>query len=576
MLIGAGAQVDAINRSGQSPLSKIIEHYKPDSPDSVEIALYFLMNHTDKVIHSINKATQLNQCLLWILEEADYDCKEKVKIAEKFVNKGADVNTMVNSSIPIISYLLRNGGPYEALWLLKQDGICISGLDQDQIDFLVSSMFYHNDEEVSRYSDIQIWSQKLLQSGFGQNLLIAAAKQEKKETLVAILSFTNGEINLNLVDKQGYTALNYAIKQGNAEIFHELMKRNAYFNFEHAANAIFKGVSSSFDTNYLEMYKYLLSSEDFVVTLRAKIGKIKTGLLTIGKSFSPYGRLSFLDNTLSNYQDVQMINNLIDQQKLRFHSQFAEMQKLTAQLPMNQRIILYDLEHAVNVIFKEVSSSFNTNYLEIYKYLLSLEDFVSALRAKIDKIKEDLWVVGKTFSPYGRLSFLDNTLSNYQDDQMINNLIDQQKLRFHSQFTEMQTLEGQLSPNQQIILHKLSQVEKLSLLRKMQGLSRIHLNNLEKLMQMLLGRVETEKYKQVLYQLLPVQRLKLLLLPLPQQLTLIALLSKPSSKEQKTLLKFVSSFSPQNLVKFLKQKQKELNQQVRTKSEQKILINAMR
>jgi len=191
------------------------------------------------------------------------------------------------------------------------------------------------------------------------------------------------------------------------------------------------------------------------------------------------------------------------------------------------------------------------------------------LRAKIGEIKTGLLTIGKSFSPESRLGFLDNTLSNYQDDQVINNLIDQQKLRFCSQFDEMQTLKERLSPNQQIILYNLSPIQKLSLLVKMKELTPIHLNRLEQLILILAGKPESEsrKYKLILYQLLPSQRLKLLLLPLPLQLLLLVQLVKFPPAGRKKLLELVSTLSPENLVKFLEKKRRELEQAKRVEKD---------
>jgi len=332
ILINAGAQVTAVNSIGQSPFANVIQDELTSYSDCPgQIVLYLLMNHTDEIISLIKETQQLNKCLFWVLYSEE-DCKDQVKIAQKLVDKGADVNMRIDNSVPIIEYLHENGSTFQAIWLLKQESIDLSGLAESLIKGLFSHMAYYNFKGVFNFEDFKRSLQKLKESGLdlsfiqlcSQILLVNAIILDMDDLAVAIL-----ELNLvaNLSEKvEDRTVLDYAIQKGNVKIFNELITRCAVFDADRAVKHMFKKISGSFECKYLDIYKELLSSAAFVEGMGNKlVSKLQQPISEFTKE-----RMTFLQETL-NPNNKSIIDVLINKQKERFEFLYCKQQMLKKQ-----------------------------------------------------------------------------------------------------------------------------------------------------------------------------------------------------------------------------------------------------
>jgi len=462
LLIKAGASINAVNAKGQSPLAQIIDDqrtedekicYTYDSDDSddsdseidfkniddrdgIEIALYFLENHTNIVIQALTNKKELGQCLYWALAESKENSDTRVEIAQLLIDKEADVNIKDLDGGLLIAKLLKERG-YEALWLLKQDDIDLLKLTPEQRKELAFEICFFWDYSLGDSSAIKKALQKLVDSGLtlnelnenNQSLLIRSAQLNNEDVVTSILSFPN--IDLLITDKHGFTALDYAIANGNNELYSRLKAAVIEFSGEKATEVVFNKILESDNVNYLDLYEDLLIhyKDHFVALLTKKNEETAT---TVSQELKQ--RLEFFNQTL-NASGIQEVKKLIEEQRKIF----------------------------IEVVFNKILKSNDVNYLDLYEGLLiRYKDYFVALLTK--KNEETATMLSQGLKQ--RLEFFNQTL-NANDIQEVKKLIEEQRAIFNREHNRQQLLRQmrerisngaiRLHPNlQQLIIQRLT------------------------------------------------------------------------------------------------------------------------
>ncbi|PIS01764.1 MAG: hypothetical protein COT84_00625 [Chlamydiae bacterium CG10_big_fil_rev_8_21_14_0_10_35_9] len=293
LLLNAGAQINSVNANNQTPLTAIIEYQLTPAEEleegdiadyeGIEIALYFLINHSENVIPTLNPR-EASQSLIWVLSEDDGDLNRRILIADRLIARGADVNMLDIEQEPLITKIL-DDRPYEACWLLKQANIDLTPLNLDQAKELAFDLCFAWDRDLGNSLQAQRALERLIAHGLdpqvidqGQNLLVRAITCNSREVFFAILNSPMVNIDPSATDDDGKTALNYAIERGNIEFFQTLINSGARFNIEEAASDIFEKVLETYDSNYLEIYKslyFILQGEDKATFNRVILNKIR-------------------------------------------------------------------------------------------------------------------------------------------------------------------------------------------------------------------------------------------------------------------------------------------------------------
>jgi ankyrin repeat protein len=122
LLLESGANVDAVGKSGRTPL-----HYAIDSYPDVGVARVLIERGCNVNFHQPHSDTPLNRLILSCVNRRVPP--DAIPPALLLIQSGADVNLMDNSGAPPVLNALRHPAAYGVFRLLHQAGACLGVMD---------------------------------------------------------------------------------------------------------------------------------------------------------------------------------------------------------------------------------------------------------------------------------------------------------------------------------------------------------------------------------------------------------------------------------------------------------------